>query len=529
MHNKFSNILSHLVLGLSIIIGQTFSAQKTHLDSINISNTERQIRIDNPYLAFFQALDFSNTTFKYEYLKQNFKRVQSPTEQGSFIFNSEGVFKLNPKIVLSGNLSAERTVEKEVPNILTDERTTNTSFIHNPSYYWVPRSGQWSNQKYHINGQFAYRPLKPIIAQVGVDGDFAKSYRQNADPRPKVDNYNYKAFAKLGLNWKRHSIFGKVSYMNNYKRNLIMYVNLQANTPANDSIYIRYNEGYGNQYVGIGSNYGESEYKVDGYIWGGEYAYNTANTHLSVGYDYRNTIERFYRIYSYQDAALVSHRVYNKYSGLKTHLHSAYVNFLGNYNGKKWASRLTYEDQLDNNYNYVSQYRTYRLEQKNFRMQNSLTWFNHKNEAYNMFFNADYTKNNVKDISVILNRKLTYFQYNLGLEKEFNIKPSQKISFGVAQSLYLPLEKIFDYQPYQSNVENRFVTKIAKQDFAYDSTPKVGLNVMAKYRIDDNKIRYEVFANFNQLWLASDIFKNMTTNYNGRPTQSATVGVNVFY
>lgn len=91
-----------------------------------------------PLYQFFQPLDFSQTGFKYEINKQNFKRVQSPEKIQSFIFNSEGVYELSREVVLSGKLQAERTTEDEVPYILNDERTTNSSFIYNPSYFGHP-------------------------------------------------------------------------------------------------------------------------------------------------------------------------------------------------------------------------------------------------------------------------------------------------------------------------------------------------------------------------------------------------------
>ncbi|WP_167367453.1 hypothetical protein [Chryseobacterium carnipullorum] len=56
-----------------------------------------------------------------------------------------------------------------------------------------------------------------------------------------------------------------MSYVNHYKNNDIIFVNQGGNIPANDSIYIRYNEGYGNQYIG-NTQYKTSEYKMGGYI-----------------------------------------------------------------------------------------------------------------------------------------------------------------------------------------------------------------------------------------------------------------------
>ncbi len=302
---------------------------------------------------------------------------------------------------------------------------------------------------------------------------------------------------------------------------------MKGNVPANDSIYIRYNEGYGNQYIG-NTEFKSSEYKMGGYIWGGEYAFNNANTHFSAGYDYKNLIERFYRVFEYQDASYNWHKDYTKYSGLKMDLHSFYLNFLGNYNGKKWASAVTYQDQLDTNYNYPLEYRTYRLEQKNLSWQNSVIWYNHKNEAFKMIFDAAYGKNHVKDLSVVMDRKLSFFNYRLGAGKEFVLMPSHKLSIGLSQNLYVPLEKEFNYQPYQSSKENIFVTKIAQPDFAYDATPKTGLSFNAAYSFDKTKIRYELFGSFTQIWLMNSTYRN-AADYNGKANQIASVGLNVYY
>ena len=57
------------------------------------------------------------------------------------------------------------------------------------------------------------------------------------------------------------------------------------------------------------------------------------------------------------------------------------------------ASRLTYKDQLDANYNYVFySILLTGLEQQNLNWKNSLVWFNHKNEAYKLLLDLGYGK-----------------------------------------------------------------------------------------------------------------------------------------
>ncbi len=116
----------------------------------------------------------------------------------------------------------------------------------------------------------------------------------------------------------------------------------------------------------------------------------------------------------------------------------------------------------------------------------------------------------------------------MGAEKEFVLMPSHKLSVGITQTLYLPLEKEFNYQPYQSSKENIFVTKIAQPDFAYDATSKLGLAFNAGYIFDQGKIRYELFGNFTQIWIMNSTYKN-AVDYNGGANQMASVGLNVYY
>ncbi|MDR3026383.1 DUF6850 family outer membrane beta-barrel protein [Chryseobacterium sp.] len=116
--------------------------------------------------------------------------------------------------------------------------------------------------------------------------------------------------------------------------------------------------------------------------------------------------------------------------------------------------------------------------------------------------------------------QLSFFNYRLGAEKEFALKPLHKLAVG--------LKKEFNYQPYQSTKENIFATKIAQPEFAYDATPKIGLNFNASYIFDQNKIRYELFGSFSQTWLMNSTYKNQV-DYNGRANHVALVGLNVYY
>lgn len=527
MHNNQKIVLCGILMGLTVLLSQPLYSQSTHLDSLEVSELEKDIRVENPFIGLFHPFDFSQTSFRFQRQNQKFKRVQSPASTSDFTFQSQGAFQLNDKVVVSGNLKAARIVEKEVPYTLSDERTTEKTFPSNPSYFWAPRSAQWLKQHYFVDGKIGYRPIKPVILQLGAKGVFEKSYRQNADPRPEIDNYEYNIDGKLGLSLGKNTFFGKMRYVNTYKTSNIMFVSDNGNVPANDSIYIRYNEGYGNQYQD--SEYSNSEYQKDGIIYGASYSYNNAAIHFSVDYDYQNTIERFFKVYQYQDAEYIWHRDYTKYSALKSDIHSVNINFLGNISSKRIAAKLRYIDQLDLNYNYALNYNSYKLALQEFLLSARLSSYNAKNENRALLLDINSGSNKVHDASVVLDREISYVSYLIGYEKEFNTGDNQKLAISLQQSFYKPFSNSFLYTPYQSNKVNTFVEKIAKPDYAYDSTPKLGLNIGAKYKFDHGKIRYEFFASFAQKWLAGKEYQQMVTDYQRNRNTQGSVGIKVYY
>ncbi|STC93509.1 Uncharacterised protein [Chryseobacterium carnipullorum] len=51
------------MLGLAVLGSQFFHAQITHLDSINISSVEKNIRLNDPYISFFSLWIFRRQLF----------------------------------------------------------------------------------------------------------------------------------------------------------------------------------------------------------------------------------------------------------------------------------------------------------------------------------------------------------------------------------------------------------------------------------------------------------------------------------
>lgn len=504
-------------------------SQTNHLDSINITDAEKDLRINNPEIAFDNKLLFSDAHLFYNQDDLQFKRVQTPEKTTKFGFGAKGIFRFNPKIILSGNLEVTSENEKDVAYILTDERTTDQNYISNPSYFYVPRKSDWLKQNYKIGGNLAYKITKNLMFVANVNGEFLKAYGQS-DPRPEIGNFKYDTNAKLGYQIGKHRFFGKMGYFNRRKESNIIYTVSELNAPNYFETYIRLNKGYGNYYYNDG--YSSVFYKYDGISYGGEYQFVGDKSFFSLSYQNEYYIDRMQKDYSYQirDANNVLRMYYDrqKLTGLKTDRNTVSANYLGNLGSFKWNSMLNVTDQKDINYDYVNLYTSYRALNTNFNFSNTFTKYNAKNELLRFGFNLNYQDLDIKDISVVLHKKLNVLQYQINGEKEFRIAANQKLSLGVNHSLYLPLENELDYVPYQSNQENIFVKNIVQPDYWYDSSSRFSLGLQLKYRFDLKNVRYEIVATGNQTYfMKNDLpVKNLiNTNEN----RFLGFGFNVYY
>ncbi|MCZ2085211.1 MAG: hypothetical protein LC112_13155 [Flavobacteriales bacterium] len=504
-------------------------SQTNRLDSINITDAEKDLRINNPEIAFDDNLLFSDAYLFYNQDDLQFKRVQTPEKTTKFGFGAKGIFRFNPKIILSGNLEVTSENEKEVAYILTDERTTDQNYISNPSYFYVPRKSDWLKQNYKIGGNLAYKITKNLIFVANVNGEFLKAYGQS-DPRPEIGNFKYDTNAKLGYQIGKHRLFAKMGYFNRRKESDIIYTVSELNAPNYFETYIRFNEGYGNYYYNNG--YSATFYKYDGVSYGGEYQFVGDKSFFSLSYQNEYYIDRMQKDYSYQirDANNVLQTYYDrqKLTGLKTDRNTISANYLGNLGSFKWNSMLNVTDQKDINYDYVNLYTSYRALNTNFDFSNTFTKYNAKNELLRFGFNLNYQDLDIKDISVVLHKKLNALQYQINGEKEFRVASNQKLSLGVNHSLYLPLENELDYVPYQSNQENIFVKNIVQPDYWYDSSSRFSLGLQLKYRFDLKNVRYEIVATGNQTYfMKNDLpVKNLiNTNEN----RFLGFGFNVYY
>jgi len=513
-----------------LVFNNIVNAQIMHNDSIGISQLEKDIRIANPEVNFFKPFDFTDTYLYLQHTDLNFKRVQAPEKITKFGFASKGVFQLSPKVILSGNLDVSREDEKNVAFILTDERTTDQNYISNPSYYYVPRKSDWMKQNYQIGGNLAYQPIKNLFFTANVNGGFLKAYA-NSDPRPEIGNFRYDVGGKLGYKFRNHGLFLKMNYFNRKKESSIAYSVSELNAPSYYETYIRFNRGYGNYYYNDG--YASSEYNFDGTSYGAEYQFSNFNHHFIIGYTNDYYIDRIKYLYSEQrrdeNNQLNYFRMSIMLSGLKTERHNIYARYMGNFGKWNLTSALDVKDQKDQNYNYVDYNTSYRVYNFETNFRNVLSKYNDKGELLRFYFDAKYGDQDIKDISVVLQKKLSFLNYQIGVEKQYRINHNQKVAFDIRQGLYLPLDSELIYLPYQSTKENVFVKNIVMPDYFYDSSSRFSLGLKLKYLLDIKKVRYEMFVSGNQMFFVKNSENIDKSIYNTDKNSYYSFGINFYY
>ena len=524
-------VKTKITLGLCCVIcGASLNAQQTKLDSISLDPIEKSFRIAHPEVNFLNPLEFTETNVFFEHNKLRFSRVQTPEESNQIGFGSIGVFQLNPKLVLSGELKVVSENEKQVSFILTDERTTNQNFISNPSYFYAPRKSNWLKQHYDVNGNIAYKPWKGLLLGAEVNGSFLKAYG-NRDPRPEIGNIDYNIDARLGYQLGQHTVSLKGGYFNRKKESSIAYAYTEHNAPNYYETYIRFNRGYGNFYYNSG--YSDNWYQYDGIGLGAEYMFQSPSHFLVAGFRNEEYIDRMTRFYTYQirdeNNVLRTIRDRLKISGLKTQKHQTYIKYLGNFGDWKWNSDFNLLYQVDLNYDYQNLYTSYKAWNQQINWRNAVSKYNDKNELLRVSLHVDYSRQSIKDLSVIMHKKLQSFQYHLAALKEFKLKNSQKLALEVQQGLYLPLDSKMHYLPYQSSIENIFVKNIAMPDYFYDSSIRMNIGAQLKYMMDHKNVRYEVYATGKQWFFVENVNGKDKGDLDTGASQYVALGLNFYY
>lgn len=471
---------------------------------------------ENPYLAFrFPVPEYTLTNLSYQREQYDFSRKQVPSKAANVHFKTQGILKLSENIILSGKIGFNKIDEKSVSYVLDNKRTTEQFAIAAP-YYYVARPADWKKQNYQLEGTIAYRLTKNLVAQASAKGDYSENTR-NLDARPEVKSVNYDVGGKLGYSIGNHTLAAGGGYQNFDKSLDIYYAeSLLNNAIVYPDTFLRLNEGYGNNYIARSSRMTHL-YKNIGNYFTAEYAYTLPSTLLRVGY--RNGYN-FTTIYNdfHQNP-------FKKLMALKRNEDLVFADFQTQWNNQFWTSQLEYRQYETLNYNYTSKASSNKQTEQVFKLKNRYN-ITHKNTSTYYGLDIGVGRFRTQDLSVILDKSIVYGQLDVTFGKEFPLSNTRKLGFNTTQSLYLPLNETFNYQPYLSSQENVFIVNIAKPDHFYDTSVRYSPRMELFYHQKSDKLNWEVYVTSQQLFFAgnkTDFTGNKGSNFLWQ------TGIRIFY
>lgn len=480
---------------------------------------EQDVIRKDPYIAFKQNTpNFTTTNLSYSIRSNKFKRVQVGEKENHFDFQTYGIYKISKNIIISGKIGFNRITEKNVAYTLDDSRTDGDNFTIKSIYYYIGRKGDWLKQNYNLEGIVAYRFLNNFIAQLSIEGIYNENFR-NIDPRPKVANVNYYVLGKLGYKTGHHHFLVSAGYLNKDKNLDIYYHQNELNNfNVSPETLLRINEGYGNNYI-AGVSVIKNLYKNKGQVLGGEYAYLTDKFLVRLGYQNVYSLTKNYDDF-YENP-------YRKIFALKEEGHRVFFDFQKKYEHLVWNTQMDAKYSSFLNYNYLKEATSNKQEQIDVVFRNLLISKNNRETdlyGVNFYFKDFYSK----DLSVVLDKRITAVGMNLLYGKSFFVNERSSLFFNIDNDFYLPIRQKFEYTPYHSTSENVFVVKIASPDHYYDSSYRYSPNLEIGFRKKTKLFNWQATINVQQTFFVKNNtfkIKIMDTNSN----LNLLLGLKVFY
>ena len=477
--------------------------------------------ISNPHIAFQRSFpNYTETAVQLNTKNSRFNRVQTAESTYDFYFSSKGLFKINPKLFISGNIDFHKIKEKQVGNILLEERTDNQFAVNKP-YYYVSRKGDWDKQQYHLRGTIAYQPFSNIVFQAMADGYYDENYR-NIDARPKVQNVNYEFAFKAGYTFRKHQLLAFVGYQDFHKDYHIFYENPELNNIITyPDTFLTWNQGYGNNYVSNStSGIIRNVYKQQGNYLGADYIFYGKSSLLKLSYQNKYSLLK-----TYDDFILNSNK---KELALRTETDKFSVFFRQAGQSKIWETLFMASSSSSINFNYTKQASSNRQINEEVSIKIHLSFLKNNGEITRLGFGAKTGKFSTKDLSVFLDKNIYYAAFSLAYGQDFKLSPKNKFYYNIEGNLYLPLKHKFDYKPYQNVRNNQFIDSVALPDHFYDTSTRC--QPFLEFGLDTTKKSYmwRLFVNTSTTFFISN--QNFKVPYPFNKQQSITwnIGLKIY-
>lgn len=457
-------------------------------DSIVISNHLTDLQTKNQLYSYPIVFtnkyikDFTFSEVSYKYQKNEFARTQVANEINTYQFLAQGHYTTKSKWKLFGDLSIQKTNEKDIGWVLSDDRAEDQEIIA-PHYFFVPRKANWTSQKYYLSGGLSKNITNKISIATKINYN-AEKFSRNLDPRPQIISRKLGGELQLGYEIKEnHKVFTLAGYTRSDKDFSYLYKDDHANVEANPDTYLRFNTGYGRIVNYFKSNYYNSTrflYKdIIGKIGLGYSFTNKNNTFTALYYNQKSNDDFYTSVFGTEDY------VRFKYETKTNH---AELFALHKWNNKELKSTFKYDNSNSINYDVKSKGHNYKSSLNTISWLTSISKKTNTKIDYLLGLDVKYQQNSYSDVLATTNIDINSLNTGIFGSRDFAFEKS-KLNATVNFNMYFALPSKLDYYDTSGGSNSSFFNEVIIHDYAVSTTnyfaPAVRLEY--SYPVKNNK------------------------------------------
>ncbi len=446
-----------------------FVKQNDFYNSVYENFTDNPLFYTNSYFK-----DFTLTQLDFQRKEFGFKRVQTAEKITNFNFATQGIFNVNSKLRIFGDVFFAKSFEKELGYNFSSERTENQNVL-SPNYFFTPKKGNWEHQNYNLVGGLAYEFSNHILTGGKLFYKNTKSFRV-VDPRPQLAINNYGAELMLGYQLQNHRVFGSVSIAKETETGSIIYVDDTQNAPVYTDTFTQFSSGYGR--VVFNNSYNS-------------FIYRTINKGFRLGYQYQFDKHQFVATYGYNKSMENSYgKDANGYTYIAEDLvrfkyriieHNAKINYYFDGDAKDYKVDVAFSSKQGDNFSVAENGQNYRMTIDKVQLQTGR--IKKLSDATNFAIEVGtaFTQHRYIDLLGSTNKKLNTLEVNASANKDFSINSKSNLNIGLAFSHYTALDE--DLKLIATTTNTSFTDNVIIPDHAYDVTSKLQSKITLNYTI----------------------------------------------
>lgn len=509
----------------TLLIGMFSYAQE--IDSLQLTTASEHTELTKHLFKYPIAFsktpikNFTQTEVYGSFKKNEFSRKQTAKETSIYGFKSQGLYSIDPTLKLLGELSAERITEKDVPWNLSEYRTDDEETI-NAMYFFVPRSGDWVNQKYALKAGIV-KTFNRFEIALNANFTANKFSRNEKDPRPDITANTLGGTLQLGYEViDHHHIFGLAGIERLSRDYSTFYNDKDINIEANPDYYLRFNAGLGrviNSPVTGTNTFNTFNQMVTKKIGGG-YNYQSPTTLLSAVYAYQRGIDNLYdEKFKNEDRKIfqtrnLTHQVNSYFQTKKDKL--------------TYLAKASYLNRESQNYDVKHQGSNYKSTLHRTELLAGLKKEKSGLTSFYLGTYGTYNQNQYTDLLTSIHMEINSLTVGVFAEKDLRVNETNKMNIGINFGYYTPIKHQLVYENTLGETPNELVEEVIKHDYAYSTINQLNSDFTFRFirQLDRKNI---VFYTQLKSLFALENNRSYLPNLNTNTTYSIHAGIQLNY